>query len=81
MKAEDLLAIIKTPTNKKERLFLLGNIPGEYDPDSGRPPVVIDGEAVSTKVYSHLSSYTPSSSDRVLLARVGKSYVILGNIV
>ena len=43
--------------------------------------VQIDGEsAATTKKYTHLSSYTPAVNDRVLIAEVGGSYVILGKI-
>ena len=43
--------------------------------------VQIDGEsAATTKKYTYLSSYTPAVNDRVLIAEVGGSYVILGKI-
>ena len=43
--------------------------------------VQIDGEsAATTKKYTYLSSYTPTVNDRVLIAEVGGSYVILGKI-
>jgi hypothetical protein len=43
--------------------------------------VIIDGEtSATTKKYPVLGSYTPASSDRVLIAEVGDSYVIIGKI-
>lgn len=43
--------------------------------------VRFDGEqTASTKQYKMLDTYTPSIGQRVLLARVGGSYVILGGI-
>lgn len=57
---------------------------GRVDPDfkSGRPSIVFSGETkASEKQYPYLSSYKPASGDKVLLVRVGKSYVILGKII
>lgn len=63
-----------------QRAFALGTIPGSYT--SGRPTVTFDGEStVSTKAYPYLSPYTPAANDRVLLARVGHGWVILGEVV
>lgn len=43
--------------------------------------ILIDGEAESTKKdYLFLGSYIPKANDRVLIARIGSSYVVLGNI-
>ena len=43
--------------------------------------VQIDGESsATTKKYTYLSSYTPAVNDRVLIAEVAGSYVILGKI-
>jgi len=41
-----------------------------------------DGEtAPSAKKYKRLSSYTPAVGDRVLMAEIAGTYVILGKIV
>lgn len=49
---------------------------------SGRTRVRFAGESQSTqKRYSYLSSYTPVVGDRVLMARVKGSYVILGKLM
>lgn len=43
--------------------------------------VQIDGESsATTKKYTYLSSYTPAVNDRVLIAEVAGSYVILGKL-
>lgn len=43
--------------------------------------ILIDGEAEPTKKdYLFLGSYIPKVNDRVLIARIGSSYVVLGNI-
>ncbi len=59
--------------------FRLGKIDSAYS--SGLPKVVFDGDDVATdKTYSHNASYTPVANDRVLLARVGNTFVILCKI-
>lgn len=48
---------------------------------SGKCSVKIDGETTATsKKYKTLSSYTPAVGDRVLIAEIAGSYVILGKI-
>ena len=43
--------------------------------------LIIDGETdPTTKAYKWLSPYTPQAGDRVLIAEVAGSYVILGKI-
>jgi hypothetical protein len=76
--ASEFLGIIKE--GKPAPAFAFGKIDSAYS--SGRPKVIFDGEtAASTKTYPYLSSYTPSANDRVILARAGGSYVVLGKIV
>jgi len=49
---------------------------------SGRPYIRFYGEnAASQKPYKYLQSYTPTVGDKVLVARVSKTYVILGKVV
>lgn len=44
--------------------------------------LMIDGETVrTTKRYRHLSSYTPSNGDRVLILEIAGTYIVLGKIV
>jgi hypothetical protein len=60
--------------------FAIGTISQGYS--SGRPSVTFDGDDASTvKQYPYLSGYTPVSGDRVLMALVSGSYVILGRLV
>ncbi len=48
----------------------------------GRPYIKFYGEDTpSLKPYKYLQSYIPTVTDKVLLARIGKSYVILGKVV
>ncbi|MCI9147988.1 MAG: hypothetical protein HFG73_06940 [Hungatella sp.] len=48
----------------------------------GRPVLLFNGEtANSRKLYKYLKSYSPAVGDMVLLARVGRTYVILGKVV
>lgn len=48
---------------------------------NGFPQIKFDGESVSSsKKYSILASYTPAINDRVLLASISGTYVILGKI-
>lgn len=61
-------------------VFRLGQIDPNYS--GGRPGIVFSGELkVSSKKYPYLSSYTPKANDKILLARVGSSYIILGKII
>ena len=56
---------------------------GTVTSTSGGIYVQFDGETTpSTKKYKRLASYSnPAVNDRVLLIKVGGSYVILGKIV
>lgn len=61
-----------------------GNRLGTVDPayTTGKPKVTLDGTTtLSAEGFSYLSSYTPTASDRVLLAPVGSTYVIIGDII
>jgi len=49
--------------------------------NNGGVTVTIDGEeAPTTKKYMWLNSYLPQVGDRVLIAEIGGSYVILGKL-
>ncbi len=44
--------------------------------------LVIDGETTrTTKWYMHLSSYSPSNGDRVLVLEIAGTYIVLGKVV
>lgn len=82
MMAPDIfLGLIKKASGDHQgQTFKLGTIPGTYA--AGRPTVTFDGEDTeSTKTYPHLSSYAPAAGDRVLMALVGHTWVILGDVV
>ena len=81
MDAVEFIGIInKMGKSGKKPVFRLGAIPSDYV--SGRPAIIFDGETVATtRTYPYLSSYTPAADDRVLLAMVGNSGVILGKVI
>lgn len=75
--AEELLKITKQ--EKQQEVFRLGKIDPAYT--TGRPKIVFDGETTASgKQYPYLSNYSPAANDRVILAAVSGSYVILGKI-
>jgi len=79
MRAEDFLDIVQGG-NDKQAAFRLGKIPADYA--GGRPRVLFDGEtSASARTYPYLAGYTPAAGDRVLLAQVGRGWVVLGKIV
>ncbi|KJE26979.1 hypothetical protein LG52_12 [Geobacillus kaustophilus] len=81
MKADEFVTLISSLNAKesKDKPFSLGVIDPAYS--SGRPKVIFDGSTtVSSKTYPYLSSYTPRANDRVILANVGGTHVILGKI-
>lgn len=54
---------------------------GSYTSGSGIT-LIFDGQtAATTKRFKRLSTYTPSAGARVLVAKIGGSYVILGAVV
>jgi len=78
MSPEKFLEIMSP--EKSASAFRIGIIADDYT--SGRPNIIFDGESsASTKTYPYLSSYTPTANDRVLLAIVGKGWIILGEII
>lgn len=78
IQVEEFLKI--TQGKEKETVFRLGKIDPLYS--TGRPKIVFDGETIaSTKQYPYLAPYTPTAGDRVLLARVAGSYVIIGKVI
>lgn len=65
--------------NDSPKSFLLGKIDSGYT--TGKPKVVFDGEtSPSTKTYTYLDSYSPKPNDRVVLAQIGNTPVILGAV-
>lgn len=79
MTSKELIKIIKN-LNKGELPFRLATIDSNYT--TGRPKVKFDGEtAVSGKQYPYLNFYAPTANDRILLAKVSSSYVVLGKII
>jgi hypothetical protein len=79
--ASQLRDIIRDIVRQERRpMTKLGTIPASYT--TGKPTVQFDGESSpSVKCYPYIESYTPSAGDRVLLIRVGNSWVIQGKVV
>lgn len=60
--------------------YKLGIIDPNYT--DGKPRILFDGEAVvSEKEYPRIASYSPAPGDRVIIARLAGSYVILGKVI
>ena len=48
----------------------------------GLPTIQFDGEeTASGKLYAKLDGYSPTTGDRVLLAKVSGTYIVLGKVV
>jgi len=49
---------------------------------TGKPKVLFDGEdAVSTKAYPYLSSYTPVANDRIMCLQKGSVIVVVSKVI
>ena len=73
-------ARLLTSSGDQSISFRLGYIDSGYV--SGLPQIVFDGEtSASARLYPYLASYTPAADDRVLVAMVGHSGVVVGRIV
>lgn len=80
MKTQDFIEIIEKMIQKKINVpFSLGRIDSQYV--SGNPRVLFDGEnRVSIKRYPYLSSYEPIGNDRILLANIAGTHIVIGHI-
>ena len=66
--------------DEQQSIFKLGLVKELFS--NGKAKVIFDGEdKASEKIYPALSSYAPAINDRVLLASISGTYVILGKIV
>ncbi|HEU4754011.1 MAG TPA: hypothetical protein VFU47_12955 [Armatimonadota bacterium] len=75
----DFLGIVRGGSRQEPGgpLARLATIDPAYS--SGNPKVTFDGEdTLSGRTYPKLRGYTPAPGDRVLMLRVGASYVIVG---
>ena len=64
---------------QKQQVFRLGTVTNLFE--NGTAQVIFDGETEpSQKQYAFLSTYRPVVDDRVFLAAIGGTYVILGAI-
>jgi len=64
---------------KTEKVFRLGRVDSVT---GGLPTIQFDGEeTASGKLYAKLDGYSPTTGDRVLLAKVSGTYIVLGKVV
>lgn len=68
-----------------DTVFRLGTVdPGYGDATTGYPRVQFDGEdeldATITQVYPYVNTFKPAPNDRVVLGKIGNTWVILGPI-
>jgi len=64
---------------QEQQVFRLGTVTNLFE--NGTAQVLFDGETEpSQKQYAFLSTYRPAVNDRVFLAAIGGTYVILGAI-
>lgn len=80
MNSNEFVTLMNSMIEKKVTpSFALGTIDPNYV--EGNPRIIFDGETtVSTKRYTKLSSYSCEPNDRVLLARMSKTYIVLGSL-
>ena len=68
-----------TREQEQQSVFKLGTVMGLFE--SGAAKVQLDGEDTpSNKEYSYLASYIPRLNDRILLANIGGTHIILDAI-
>ena len=78
---EEIRKQIRGGRRKREpRQHVLAMIEDNYS--SGRPKVIMEDDPSGTPIgpYPYLSTYSPNAGDRVLMAKTGRKYVILGKI-
>lgn len=75
--AEEL--VLELNDSEESKNFKLATVVDLFDNDTAK--IQFDGEDTpSEKQYAYLKSYTPNESDRVLLAALGGTYIILGKV-
>lgn len=81
MRPQEFVNLVESLVDRKiKKPYKLGRIDPSYS--SGLPRILFDGETqVSTKRYSYASNYTPIANQRVLLASVGGTYIVLCGVV
>jgi hypothetical protein len=78
MNAQEFVTLV-SQLNKQGQPFSLGTIDPNYK--TGKPRVIFDGETTpSSKTYPYVNGYTPVAGERVVLANIGGTHVILGGI-
>lgn len=82
MKPSDFVTLIEGMIDDKiDKPFKLGKVAAGTTTGAASVNIIFDGETVkSSKAYRVLSSYNATSGDRVILAYIAKTYVVLGKI-
>lgn len=80
LSSEEFINLLEKMIDKKtSKPFKLGKVDPAYS--TGLPKIVFDGETTaSLKGYTHLSSYKPVANDRIIMAYISNTYVILGKV-
>jgi hypothetical protein len=79
MDANEFVSLIEE-LKSTDKPFSLATIDPAYT--TGLPKLIFDGDTVpSAKGYSFVNGYNPSAGDRVVLANMGNTHVILGGVV
>jgi hypothetical protein len=80
IQTQSFIELIESMIEKKVEVpFSLGRIDPRYS--GGNPKIVFDGETkASQKRYPYLSSYQPVGNDRVLLANIAGTHLVVGHI-
>jgi len=77
MTAEEFVLVLDD--TKEENNFKLATVVDLFENNTAK--IKFDGEDVpSEKQYAYLKSYTPEVGDRILLAAIGGTYIILGKV-
>lgn len=75
--SSEFLNIVKPDDNKN--YFKIGTVSELFA--NGTAKIIFDGEELaSEKQYSYLNNYKPSVGDRVLMASVSSTYIVLGKL-
>lgn len=69
--------LIQTP--EKQEVYKMGTVAALFGNNTAQ--VIFDGEdTASQKQYAYLNNYSPAVNDRVLMAAVADTYIVLGKL-
>lgn len=77
--AEELIETQQSAAPETPPAFRMGRVSGTFT--NGTARVVFDGEDIASgKQYAYLAGYMPNNGDRVLLASVAGTYIVMGKV-